>query len=117
MAHVPAGHWGYRDGESPLYQPCGSCGDTVRADRLDLVVEHAEVCRGRRRCALSPRGLPVELVDRLDEQSLSLIHEYVCRRVGMHRGDREVQVRFRDGRYQRTHVWDADRGVRTRLHS
>jgi hypothetical protein len=64
---------------------------------------------------VTPRTLPAELVEQLDQQSVSLIHEYVCRRLGQHRGDRELQVRFREGRYQRTHVWDADRGTRQRL--
>lgn len=64
---------------------------------------------------VTPRGLPAALVDELDGQSLALIHEYVCARLRQDRGDRELQVRFKDGRYQRTSVWDADRGVRVRL--
>jgi hypothetical protein len=38
-------HDGYRDGELPRYQQCAhGCGQTVRADRLDLLREHDETC-------------------------------------------------------------------------
>jgi DNA-binding NarL/FixJ family response regulator len=33
-------HYGYQPGERPDYQPCPSCGEIVRADRLDLIDEH-----------------------------------------------------------------------------
>jgi hypothetical protein len=36
-------HWGYTDGEIPCYSDC-ACGQQIRADRLDLVLEHLELC-------------------------------------------------------------------------
>lgn len=36
-------HFGYEDGEEPEYGPCPACEETVRIDRLDLLLEHAQV--------------------------------------------------------------------------
>lgn len=49
-------HDGYRGGEIPAYREC-SCGELVRADRTDLMAEHAAVCPDRRE--LSDRELDV----------------------------------------------------------
>lgn len=38
-------HYGYREDEIPRYAECEKCGETVRADRLDLLHEHRDVCR------------------------------------------------------------------------
>jgi hypothetical protein len=39
-------HWGFRHGEVPRYGKCRMCGFAVRADRLDLILEHLEKCPG-----------------------------------------------------------------------
>lgn len=39
-------HWGYQDGEVPVYDDCIECGKILRVDRLDLVLEHEVDCDG-----------------------------------------------------------------------
>jgi hypothetical protein len=41
---VVSSSWGWQDGETPAYGVCVSCGQTLRFDRLDLLVEHMERC-------------------------------------------------------------------------
>lgn len=57
-------HDGYRDGEVPAYEHC-ACGQTVRADRLDLLREHLEVCwiERCRKAGLDVLRLQVEFVE------------------------------------------------------
>jgi hypothetical protein len=40
-------HEGFVTGEVPVYLPCRWCGAPQRADRLDLLREHAAVCTQR----------------------------------------------------------------------
>lgn len=39
-------HWGYADGEEPHYAVC-ECGQRIRVDRLDLILEHAKSCKAK----------------------------------------------------------------------
>jgi hypothetical protein len=47
-------HWGYEDGEVPVYEPCEDCGKILRADRLDLCWEHEALCTGELAVARVP---------------------------------------------------------------
>lgn len=41
-------HWGYRPDETPAYASCQWCDLGLRIDRLDLLAEHIDTCRGLR---------------------------------------------------------------------
>lgn len=43
-AHRTGAHWAYDGAEVPRRGPCVCCGAEIRSDRLDLIVEHLEVC-------------------------------------------------------------------------
>jgi hypothetical protein len=50
------------------------------------------------------RLIPTDVRSQLDELPLSALWEYMCRRLGQGHGQRALEVRFENGRYERTYV-------------
>jgi hypothetical protein len=49
-------------------------------------------------------GISPELREQLAGVAVSALAEYLCERVSLNRGERELRLSFRDGRYDRARV-------------